>query len=71
MLTTEARLPAGAGSPAGEKCQQPKNDLLASMCPKWVPDILSAPSLWPLHAMISASTGGTAKLLLCMLTAGG
>ena len=24
-----------------KKCQEPKNDFLASMCPKWVPDTLS------------------------------
>ena len=26
----------------GKRCQEPKYDLLASICPKWVPDTLSA-----------------------------
>ena len=34
-------LTAWANSGEGKKCQESKNDFLASMCPKWVPDPLS------------------------------
>ena len=40
----------------GNKCQEPKNDFLASMCPKWVPDTLSAPL--PLPSTLLAPTTG-------------
>ena len=49
-------LTAWANSGGRKKCQEPKNDFLASMCPKWVPDTLSA--LLPLPSRLLAPTTG-------------
>ena len=38
------------GKGAMRRCQEPKNDFLASMCPKWVPDTLSAHRWSPTRA---------------------
>ncbi len=48
-----------------KRCQDPKNDFLASMCPKWVPDTLSAlrngfPTPYPPFILKWAGASGAA-----------